>query len=106
MRNSTVPPEIRDAFVSAYTGQAALGAGFELYRAAGRNTEIVARAARDGLHMPTMGIGAASVGGTLASQLEPVARDLTAVVMADCGHIVPLDRPAELAATLRPFLRR
>ena len=44
------------------------------------------------------------MGRALEQQLRPVACDLTARVLEDCGHIIPLDRPVELLALLEPFL--
>jgi pimeloyl-ACP methyl ester carboxylesterase len=100
-----VDPAIRDVFVDAYTGGEALRAGFELYRAGTVNAGLVRDAVTSNrLRMPTMAIGAATTGGALARQLEPVADDLVAHVMADCGHIIPLDRPAALLDLLAPFL--
>ena len=56
------------------------------------------------LTMPTMTIGAHPVGRALEGQLRPVADDLTGHLIEDCGHIIPLDRPAELLRLLTPFL--
>ena len=39
------------------------------------------------------------------AELQPVGDDVTGVLLADCGHIVPLDRPAELLAAMRQFWR-
>jgi hypothetical protein len=48
--------------------------------------------------VPTTAIGAAPVGRALEQQLRPITDDLTGHLIPDCGHIVPLDRPAELLA--------
>jgi pimeloyl-ACP methyl ester carboxylesterase len=51
-----------------------------------------------------LAIGAHPVGNTLAHQLRPIADDLTARLVEDCGHIVPLDRPDVLVPLLTSFL--
>lgn len=56
------------------------------------------------LTVPTLAIGAHPVGDTLANQLRPIADDLTAHLVEDCGHIVPLDRPDVLVPLLTSFL--
>ncbi|MGY6652292.1 alpha/beta fold hydrolase [Amycolatopsis sp. TRM77291] len=100
-----VPPEIRDAFVDAYTGQDALRCAFSYYRAMPDTARQIGEAVAGGrLTMPTMTIGAHPVGRALERQLRPVADDLTGHLIEDCGHIIPLDRPAELLRLLTPFL--
>lgn len=100
-----VPPEIRDAFVDAYTGQDALRCAFSYYRAMPDTARQIGEAvAGTRLTMPTMAIGAHPVGRALERQLRPVADDLTGHLIEDCGHIIPLDRPAELLRLLIPFL--
>ncbi|KFU78776.1 Pimeloyl-ACP methyl ester carboxylesterase [Amycolatopsis lurida] len=100
-----VPPEVRDAFVDAYTGQNALRCAFSYYRALPVTARQIGDAVAAGrLTMPTMAIGAHPVGRALERQLRPVADDLTGHLIEDCGHIIPLDRPAELLRLLTPFL--
>ncbi|MBB5858324.1 alpha/beta fold hydrolase [Amycolatopsis umgeniensis] len=100
-----VSPEIRDAFVDAYTGHDALRCAFSYYRAMPTTARQIGEAVAAGrLTMPTMAIGAHPVGRALERQLRPIADDLTAHVVQDCGHIIPLDRPGELLRLLTPFL--
>ncbi|HVV14496.1 alpha/beta hydrolase [Amycolatopsis sp.] len=98
-----VPPEIRDAFVAAYTGRESLRAAFSHYRAMPVSASQIADAAT-GLTVPAMTIGAHPVGDALARQLRPFAPELTSAVIPDCGHVIPLHRPRELLRLLRPFL--
>ncbi|WP_326946831.1 alpha/beta fold hydrolase [Amycolatopsis sp. NBC_01307] len=101
-RGRGVPPEIREHFVAAYTGRESLRCAFEHYRAMPASAAQIAEAGR--LTMPTLAIGAHPVGDTLANQLRPIADDLTAHLVEDCGHIVPLDRPDVLVPLLTSFL--
>ncbi|MFF9897980.1 alpha/beta fold hydrolase [Streptomyces longispororuber] len=100
-----VPPHIRDAFVRAHTGRDALRRAFSSYRALPRSAARIERAvATARLTVPTLAIGAHPVGDALERQLRPVADDLTARVLDDCGHIIPLHRPRRLLDLLLPFL--
>ncbi|MEC3956932.1 alpha/beta hydrolase [Nocardia sp. CDC153] len=104
-RGRGVPPDIRDAFVDAYTGHEALRCAFSYYRALPTTGHQIARAAATTrLTMPTLAIGAHPVGNALARQLRPLAENLTAHVIPDCGHIITLDRPSQLLELLEPFL--
>lgn len=99
-----IDPAIRDEFVAAYTGAESLRCAFEIYRAMpasfGQLTEAVVTRR---LTVPTLAVGAQPVGDTLYRQLLPVADDLRGELVAECGHIVPLDRPDRLLALLRDF---
>ncbi|RLL66355.1 alpha/beta fold hydrolase [Streptomyces sp. Z26] len=100
-----VRPELRDAFVRAYTGREALRCAFSYYRALPTSAAQLARATAGArLTVPTLAVGARPVGPALERQLRPLADDLTGHVLEDCGHIVPLHRPHQLLALLRPFL--
>ncbi|GAA2184902.1 alpha/beta fold hydrolase [Micromonospora lupini] len=94
-----VPSEVRDAFVSAYTGREALRCGFGYYRAAEQNAAAIAAAGR--LTTPTLAVGGNTVGDLLHRQLTPIADDLSGELIPHSGHIVPLDRPDAVAQLLR-----
>jgi pimeloyl-ACP methyl ester carboxylesterase len=93
-----VPPEIRDAFVRAYTGREALRCGFGYYRAAAQNAAAIPAAGR--LTVPTVAVGGNTVGDLLHRQLTPVTDDLTGTLIERSGHLVPLDRPDAVADLL------
>ncbi|MEU1116282.1 MULTISPECIES: alpha/beta hydrolase [unclassified Streptomyces] len=100
-----VPDEIRTAFVHAYTGTEALRCAFSYYRALPTSARQIQDAvAKARLTMPTMAVGSHPVGAGLERQLRPIADDLVAHHLQDCGHIIPLDRPDALLALLGPFL--
>ena len=95
-----VAPEVRDAFVAAYRGKESLRCAFAHYRAMRVTADQIAAESRRRLAMPVTAIGARPIGDTLHRQLRPIADDLTGHLIADCGHIVPLDRPDALLAHL------
>ncbi|WP_245795843.1 alpha/beta fold hydrolase [Actinacidiphila alni] len=100
-----VRPQLRDAFVAAYTGRESLRAAFSYYRQLPVSARQIEAADASGrLTVPTLAIGAHPVGAALERQLRPLADDLTAHLIEDCGHIIPLHRPAQLLALIRPFL--
>ncbi|PWW52282.1 alpha/beta fold hydrolase [Actinokineospora spheciospongiae] len=101
-RGRGVPRAIRDEFVDAHTGRESLRCAFEHYRAMPTTARQIATAGR--LTVPTLAVGAHPVGDALERQLRPITDDLTAHVIPDCGHIVPLDRPDVLGPLLADFL--
>ncbi|MCO5968974.1 alpha/beta fold hydrolase [Actinoallomurus soli] len=104
-RGRGVPPAIRDAFVSAYTGTDALRCAFSYYRALPTSARQIQDAVDSHrLTVPTMAIGAHPVGDALERQLRPVSDDLVGHLIDDCGHIIPLDRPDALLPLLTSFL--
>ncbi|EWM10629.1 alpha/beta fold hydrolase [Kutzneria sp. 744] len=104
-RGKGVRPDVRAAFIDAYTGSDALRCAFSYYRALPTTDRQLDDAVADGrISMPTLAIGAHPAGTTLERQLRPIADDLTGHVIADCGHIIPLDRPRELLRLMTPFL--
>ncbi|AYF78881.1 alpha/beta hydrolase [Nocardia yunnanensis] len=103
-RGRGVRPDLRDAFLAAYTGTDALRCAFSYYRALPASARQLEQAAVARLTVPALAIGAHPVGDALERQLRPLADDLTAHVIPDCGHIIPLDRPRELLGLLMPFL--
>ena len=95
----------RDAFVAAYTGREALRGGFAHYRAFGDNARQIQGVLDHGrVKLPTLAVGGGVVGEALFRQLVPVSDDLRGALVADCGHIIPLEQPRALLDLLRPFL--
>jgi pimeloyl-ACP methyl ester carboxylesterase len=100
-----IDDEARDAFVAAYRGRNALRSGFAHYRAMAANATLIAETAASArTSVPTMAIAGGTVGDALEQQLRPITDDLSAHAISDCGHLIPLEQPAALAATITPFL--
>ena len=95
----------RDAFVEAYRGTESLRCGFEHYRAMATNGRLIDDAVADPTRtqVPTLAVGAGTVGDALHRQLRPITDELEGHVIPDCGHIVPEDRPGDLLRLLRDF---
>lgn len=98
-----------DAFVAAaheaFSRPGALRAAFEHYRALPDSAAQIADAvANSRLTVPTLALGASTVGDATYRQLEPVTDSLTGLVLDETGHIIPQHRPAELLAAVREFL--
>ena len=101
-----LPDDLTRIIVDAYRGRAALRNAFDHYRAMPATAEWIADWAWDHrLTMPALAIGGGAVGGATAAQLEPIAGRLRRHVLDDCGHITPVDRPAEFADLLIDFAR-
>ncbi|OKI10061.1 hydrolase [Streptomyces sp. CB02923] len=84
----------------------ALRASFEYYRAIDENMAQNERRKRQPLTMPVLGVaGAQGQGERLGAYLGPVTERLDSVVLPDCGHYVPEERPEALLDHLLPFLR-
>lgn len=90
-------------YVRAYTLPGRMAAGFEYYRALPRDAEQNRVHAHDKLAVPVLAVGAGQGVRTGADLFRPVASDVREAMIADSGHHVPDDRPAELAAVLRGF---
>lgn len=104
-RGRGIPSEIRDAITAAFSRPGALRAALSYYRALPESAAQISEAFRHArLTMPTLTIGAHPVGDALERQLRSVADNLTGHTIPSCGHIIPLDRPAELLSALVPFL--
>lgn len=92
-----VSDDLRQAFVSAYTGEESLRCAFAHYRAMDETAaQLEAAFTHHRLTMPVTAISAQPVGDVLHKQLAPFADDLSAHRIDECGHIVPLDRPKAL----------
>ncbi|MET0187748.1 MAG: alpha/beta hydrolase, partial [Pseudonocardia sediminis] len=104
-----IDDETRRSYVEAYRGEERMRAGFEYYRSREADVANARRVGAGGISVPVLALGGAESWGRGAEPLECLrffASDVTGDVIADCGHFVPEERPEELAAHLRPFLRR
>ncbi len=96
-----------DEYVRTYSQPGALRAGFAYYRNIPRDSadNRVLLDAGLRLSMPVLAVGggraeARGRGREPEESLRLIAADVTGVVVADCGHFVPEEKPEELAALL------
>lgn len=95
-------------YVRTYAQPGAMRCGFEYYRAteedARANAEELARVGK--LAIPVLGIAGGAGrgrGAELEQSLRRMAEDPVCHVLAGCGHMVPEERPEEVAALLGAF---
>ena len=107
-----VPADI-DEYLRTYTQPGALRAGFSYYRNIPRDSADNRALLDSGfrLPMPVLAVGggraeARGRGEEPAESLRVIADDVTGVVIADCGHFVPEEKPDELAAHLLEHFAR
>jgi len=104
-----IDDEALDEFVRTYSQPGALRAGFAYYRAipedARQNAERLATGFR--LPMPVLAIGGGvsyphgrGRGADVEASLKRVADDVRGLVIPDCGHFVPEEKPHELSRAL------
>lgn len=96
-----------DEYLRTYTQPGALRAGFAYYRNIPRDTADNRALLESGLRlkMPVLAIGggrseARGRGSEPEESLRVIADNVTGLVIADCGHFIPEERPEELAAHL------
>jgi len=78
---------------------------FSSAQVGGKSAEQIRRATASArLTVPTMAVGAQSVGTAPQRQPRPLTDGLTGHLLEDRGHIIPPRRPDALLALLHPFL--
>jgi pimeloyl-ACP methyl ester carboxylesterase len=93
-------------FLRSYTKPGALRAGFAYYRSIQR--DIADNAGRPKLTIPCLAVGGGTSmgrGHLVEASLKQMATDVTGIVLDECGHWVPEEKPEELASALIDFLR-
>jgi pimeloyl-ACP methyl ester carboxylesterase len=110
-RQSAVDTEAADSdleeIVAAYSQPGALRAGLAWFRAFDQDAHDNAGFAQDLLGMPVLALGGSGGNGDVPlRQMKLAARQVEGGVIADCGHWIPTERPAELAARLADFFNR
>ncbi len=96
-------------YVRAYSQPGAMRAGFNFYRALSKDVADNRATLESSfkLPMPTLGLGGGGSRGRgelVVESLRRVALKADGGAVADCGHFIPEEKPAELAQRLRAFL--
>lgn len=94
-----------EVYARSYAG--AGGLRLELYRAFYEDAADNAEFAKHKLTIPVLAVGGAqSIRELCASSMAAVAENVEGVVIPECGHWVPEERPAELLDYVLPFLAK
>jgi pimeloyl-ACP methyl ester carboxylesterase len=97
-------------YVRTYAQPGAMRAGFNFYRAMQQDVADNRATLETGfkLPMPTLGLGGGGARGRgelVVESLRRCAKSAEGGAIADCGHFIPEEKPSELAARLREFLK-
>jgi pimeloyl-ACP methyl ester carboxylesterase/quinol monooxygenase YgiN len=97
-------PAAVDEYIRCYSRPGAMASAFARYRGTSRQIEHNARHLSRPLDLPIMGVGGERVfGAAVAENLRHGASNVRQEVLADCGHYLSEERPAELAGLLLSF---
>jgi pimeloyl-ACP methyl ester carboxylesterase len=100
-----LPEEVLDYYVGLLSNPESLRASFGFYRALDTTIAQDRERASRRLTLPVLAIGgAASFGDHVGEAVSLVADDVQSAVIPDTGHFLAEESPAELLATLTPFL--
>jgi pimeloyl-ACP methyl ester carboxylesterase len=109
-RPDAIPEADTAEYLRVYRRPGALRAGFAYYRAIPRDiADNEAIRARFKLPMPVLALGGDSGWGRgmeVMESLRRMATDVTGGVIADCGHWIPEEQPAELLRQLLAFFAK
>src|SRR5215471_1335574 len=96
----------RRLYAKSYAQEGAMKAAFEMFKTFNNVDAVENRNfARTRLQMPVLTIeGDKAMGGVLEAQAKLVATNVTSIMMADTGHWLMEQRPAETKAALWKFL--
>ena len=98
-------PDYYDEFTRVYSETGSLHAGFSYYRTLDEDATQNRMYAQQKLPMPIFVVTADhTVGMMLHDQLKPLAADYRGIVLKDCGHFIPIERPKELTDLILAFL--
>lgn len=93
-------------FATALRDDAHLRASFEWFRAFPKDVRDSEVDQRTKLTMPVLAIGASgSLGGAIETQVDGYATNVTGAVIADSGHWIYEEHPAQMTRMLLTFLR-
>jgi pimeloyl-ACP methyl ester carboxylesterase len=105
---TAIPPDELEVYVAAYSAPGAMRAGFESYRAWPQDEADNAEYLRTPLPMPVLGIaaGGSTAGPSMRTMIDDIAADGSFVLVADSGHWICSEQPAELTDLIRNHLER
>jgi pimeloyl-ACP methyl ester carboxylesterase len=100
-----IPRDLRDAFAHAYIRPEALKAGFDWYRAL--EADARRNAGHTRIDTPVLYVQGDAGGHSIEPYLEGLkavgVENLGTRVVADCGELIPVEKPAEFTGLLKDF---
>lgn len=101
----SLPTQAVDLYIEMLRRPGALHACFQPYRALVATMEQNRRRAQTPLTLPVLAVGGALARGELlATDAQRIARDVTSLIIPDCGHYVPEEAPDTLLTALLTHL--
>ncbi|GEL21963.1 epoxide hydrolase [Pseudonocardia sulfidoxydans NBRC 16205] len=108
-RSDVITADDRAEYLRTYSDPAAMRAGFAYYRALDRDAaDNARRATEQRIAIPVLALGGAGGwgrGAEVAASLERLVDDVTGGVIAEAGHWIPEEQPADLVRRFREFVR-
>ena len=99
-----IPPRDVAVYVEAYAREGRMDAAFDYCRNIVEDMRFNASHFRDKLAIPLLAMGGDHSIPTMGHSLNPCFKDVTSLVIAECGHFVPEEQPEALAKALLAFL--
>ncbi len=97
---------VLDGYAEQLAAPGALRAGIAYFRAHKSDAEHNRENAKTKLPMPVLTVGGtASFGADLEGEIRPLAKDMRAVMIDECGHYVAEEQPERLIEELLRFFR-
>jgi pimeloyl-ACP methyl ester carboxylesterase len=94
-----------DEYTRVYSAPGAMHSGFEYYRAIFDSIAQNKATAATPLAMPVLAVGGAQwLGSMMETMMAPVARNLRVEIVANSGHFVPEEAPADVCRIVQKFL--
>jgi pimeloyl-ACP methyl ester carboxylesterase len=103
-RPGAVPPEDVAAYARAYAQPGRMDAAFDYCRQILADIEFNKSHFKSKLPIRLLAVGGQYSIPAMGESLKPYFQDVTGVVIADSGHFVPEEQPAELHRVLSSFL--
>jgi pimeloyl-ACP methyl ester carboxylesterase len=109
VRGWRIDPAAVDEYVRVFSAPGAARAGFEYYRQAFNDAgqaQLKTRTAHK-LGMPVFTLaGSGSLGAAMLRNIQPLADNVSGVVLEHCGHYLPEECDTEFTSAVREFWRR
>ncbi len=103
-----ITPEARTEYLRTHTTPGAIRAGFAYYRAIA--TDVRDNESRkEKITLPALAVGGGEGWGRgqeVAKSLRQMATDVTELVIPECGHWIPEEKPEQLCNAIRKLLAR